>query len=135
MDDIEVSLSKHLNPVYKTKIQFDNLYVDLDDTLLLDEKYINTDVISLIFECKNKNKKVHLLTKHKGNNLNKLLENWGISRIFDSIVKIDKNDRKINYVEDDSILIDDSFSERKEFLNNNKYAFSLDNIKLLQGNI
>jgi hypothetical protein len=133
-NDVEISLSKHLNPVYKTKIHFDNLYVDFDDTLLLNEKYINTDVISLIFECKNNNKKVHLLTKHKGN-LNKLLDNWGISRIFDSIVKIDKNDRKINYVEDNSILIDDSFSERKEFLDNNKYAFSLDNIKLLMGNI
>tara|TARA_R100000152_G_C6774001_1_gene201596 strand:- start:270 stop:1529 length:1260 start_codon:yes stop_codon:yes gene_type:complete len=133
-NDVEVTLSKHLNPIYKTKIQFDNLYVDFDDTLFLDEKYINTDVISLIFECKNHNKKIHLLTKHEGD-LNKLLDNWGISRIFDSIVKIDKNDRKINYVEDNSILIDDSFSERKEFLDNNKYAFSLDNIKLLIGNI
>ena len=58
-NNIEVSLARALIPKYKCNVEYENLYIDFDDTLFLEEKYINTNLIKLIFQAKNKNKKVY----------------------------------------------------------------------------
>ena len=130
-NDIEIALGRALVPKYKTNIEFDNLYIDFDDTLFLDEKHINTDLMKLIFQAKNNNKKVYLITKNKKNNLTKALHTFGISHVFDDILHIQDSDLKINYMNKNSILIDDSFKERQEAIHNDLYAFGLDNFNIL----
>ena len=131
VNDIEVSLGRALVPKYKTNIEYDNLYIDFDDTLFLEEKYINTDVMRLIFQAKNANKNVYLITKNKKNNLTKVLHQFGISHIFDDIIHISDTDKKVKYMKKNSLLIDDSFQERKEAVNNGLYAFGNDAIGVL----
>lgn len=130
-NDIEISLGRALIPKYQTNIEYENLYIDFDDTLFLDEKYINTDLIKLIFQAKNEDKNVYLITKNKKHNLTKALHSFGISHIFDDILHIRDTDKKVNYMTKNSVLIDDSFQERKEAINNGIFAFGNDAINVL----
>lgn len=130
-NDIEISLARALVPIYKHNINYDNLYIDFDDTLLLEEKLINPELIKLIFQAKNKEKKVYLITKNKKFNLAKTLHKFGITNIFDEIIHIHENENKIDYMKINSILIDDSFAERKEAKLAGHYVFSLDNFNIL----
>lgn len=130
-NDIDISLGRALAPKYKTNIEYGNLYIDFDDTLFLDEKYINTDLMKLIFQAKNEGKNVYLITKNKKNNLTKALHTFGISHIFDDILHIKDTDKKVNYIKKNSVLIDDSFQERKEAIGSGIYAFANDAIDLL----
>lgn len=130
-NDIEIALGRALIPKYKTNIEYDNLYIDFDDTLFLDEQYINTDLIKLIFQAKNENKNVYLITKNNNNNLTKTLYAFGISHIFNDIFHIQDTDKKINYMKSESLLIDDSFQERKEAIDSGLYAFGNDAINVL----
>lgn len=134
-NDVEISLGRALVPKYKTNIQYNNLYIDFDDTLFLEEKYINTDLMKLIFQAKNEKKNVYLITKNKKNNLTKALHTFGITHLFDDILHINDSDKKVNYMKESSILIDDSFFERKEAINAGIYAFGLDNLKILEGDV
>jgi hypothetical protein len=132
VNDIDISLARALVPIYKHNIEFDNLYIDFDDTLFLDERYINPEIMKLIFQVKNDNKKVYLITKNKQLNLAKTLHKFGITNIFDEIIHIHENAKKVDYMKQKSVLIDDSFKERKEVIQNGMYALSIDNLKLLE---
>ena len=130
-NNVSVSLAKSLVPVYKLDIDYDNLYIDFDDTLCLEGKYINPDLIKLIFQAKNKKKKVFLLTKNKNLNLVRFLNTFGIFAIFDDIIHINEDDNKVKYIKPNSILIDDSFSERRQAIESGIYAFGIDNFYAL----
>jgi len=130
-NDIEVSLGRALVPRYKTEIEYDHLYIDFDDTLLIEGKYINTDLMKLIFQAKNEGKKVYLITKNKKNNLAKTLHKFGIGHIFDDIIHLKETEKKADFIEKNSILIDDSFRERKEAIDSGIYAFGNDIIDVL----
>jgi len=130
-NDIEISLARALVPIYKHNINYDNLYIDFDDTLLLEEKFINPELMKLIFQAKNQEKKVYLITKNKKFNLAKTLHKFGITNIFDEIIHIHENEKKIDYMKMNSLLVDDSFVERKEAKLAEHYVFGLDNFNIL----
>jgi len=130
-NDISLSLSRTLVPKYAHNIKYQHLYIDFDDTLFLNEKSINTDLMKLIFQVKNEEKNVVLITKNKKNNLVKALHKFGITNVFDEIIHIDATDKKYKYMKKDALLIDDSFQERKEAIDHGMYAYSLDNILVL----
>lgn len=130
-NDIQLSLARALVPIYKHDIQYDHLYIDFDDTLCLNERCINPDIIKLIIEAKNDNKNVILITKNEKRNLTAILHRFGITNIFDEIIHLSQNDDKTIFMKKNSILIDDSFSERKNAITKGFYAFSNDNLNIL----
>lgn len=130
-NDVDVSVGRALTAAYKHNYQFDTLYVDFDDTLFIDEKYINTDLIKLIFQCKNEKKEIILITKNKKNNLANILLKFGISSIFDDIYHLRDSDFKKNYMVKNSILVDDSFAERADVIKSGYQAIGVDGIKFL----
>ncbi len=130
-NDIEISLARALVPIYKHNINYNNLYIDFDDTLLLEEKFINPELMKLIFQAKNQEKKVYLITKNKKFNLAKTLHKFGITNIFDEIIHIHGDDDKTCYMLSNSVLIDDSFVERKNAKRKGFYVFGLDNFSIL----
>lgn len=130
-NDIEVSLARALVPIFKHNINYEHLYIDFDDTLLLDKKFINPELMKLIFQAKNQEKKVYLITKNKKFNLAKILHKFGITNIFDEIIHIHENEKKIDYMKMNSLLVDDSFVERKEAKLAGHYVFGLDNFNIL----
>lgn len=130
-NDIEISLARALVPIYRHQIEYKNLYIDFDDTLLLDEKFINTDLMKLVFQAKNEGKKVYLITKNKKNNLAPILHKFGVTNVFDGIIHLKEDDKKIQFMQKQSILVDDSFQERKLAHLNGSIVFGLDNFYIL----
>lgn len=107
-----LELDRALNNCYKIDLSYDEIYVDYDDTLIIDGK-VNTQLIKFIYQSINNNKKIVLLTKHDGN-LEDELDKYRIRNIFDKIVHIERNDDKYRYVlHKNAIFIDDSYGERK----------------------
>lgn len=108
-----VEMDRALNCVFKYDINFDTVYVDFDDCLIINNK-VNTSLVKFLFDCINRNKKIVLLTKHDGN-IDTSLVQYKLSNIFDEIIHISKKESKSAYISySDSIFIDDSFIERKE---------------------
>ncbi len=126
-----VGVGRALAPVYKHTYSYTALYVDFDDTLYLDESFINTDLMKLIFQCKNRHIPVHLITKNQKNNLNQVLEQYGLINVFSSIIQINPGEKKVAFMETGSMLIDDSFAERKEAIEAGFYALGVDAVNVL----
>lgn len=120
---IEVKIIKNSNSIevdralfsrYITNINYDSVYVDLDDTLIIDGR-ANNYLMMFMYQCLNEGKKIFLLTKHE-DDVYDTLEKYCISKnIFKKIFHISRGEKKSNYIKDsNSIFIDDSFSERYE---------------------
>ena len=93
---------------------FENVYIDLDETILVNGKVSHWAVAFLIQE-RNKGKGIHLLTKSLTRNIDLLLSQLNIIGLFDSISHLDLTEKKSHFMlHASSIFIDDSFSERQE---------------------
>ncbi len=98
---------------YKMNLKYSSLYIDLDDTLILHDR-VNLKVLQLIYQCLSSGKRIHLLTRHRGN-LDQTLQNHRLSSLFDTVTLLPEGAKKSDYIKgENSIFIDDSFSERKD---------------------
>ncbi len=98
---------------YKHDIKYQHVYLDFDDTVIVDGK-INILLMAFVFQCINKDIQVHLITRHK-QVLEETLEKYRIRNIFDEIIWIQDEREKHTYIENkDAIFIDDSHAERKK---------------------
>lgn len=94
------------------KIEFDSVYVDLDDCLIINNK-INTRLIAFLYSCRNKNIPIFLITRHM-NNLATTLNHYRIGELFDNKFHLQNEEPKYTVISHKkAIFIDDSFSERE----------------------
>ncbi|MFA6980565.1 MAG: ATP-grasp domain-containing protein [Ignavibacteriaceae bacterium] len=115
-NDFIVEMDRALDNKYELNIKYDTVYLDLDDSLIIDEQ-LNTELIKFLYQCINKKIKIVLITKHR-NNLKETLKKKRLTQVFDQVIHIDENDEKANYIDNkNSIFIDDSFSERIKIIN------------------
>lgn len=97
---------------FKTDIDYSRVYVDFDDTLTLRGK-VNAALMMFLYQAKNAGKELILLTKH-ARNIDESLRKYAISpALFAEIIHIDQAADKAAHIKPHSILIDDSFAERK----------------------
>lgn len=102
-----ISTKAMINKDYK------NVYIDLDDTLIIDG-YVVPKIISFIYQSIADNKKVFLITRHEYDP-SQTLEKARISpSLFDAIYHIKSHESKADYIEHDSIFVDNYFLERRE---------------------
>jgi hypothetical protein len=100
---------------YINPFKYENVYIDLDDTLIQNDN-INTQLIKFIYQCINKKISCFLITRSKYSPL-EILNKYKISKeIFDEIIHITDNKKKSEFIKNPlkSLFIDDSFSERKD---------------------
>lgn len=112
INDINIKMSRSLDIKCKIELQYNHIYVDLDDTLIVNEK-INHELIGFLYKSINLGKKIILITRHQFN-LQKTLQ---INRLnfFDEVIHIINHEPKSKYIKHfDSIFVDDSFHERNE---------------------
>jgi len=111
-NEYNIELDRCLFNRYKIDYKYDKVYLDFDDTLIINDK-INIDAIRYVYYCKNKGISIILLTKHRYD-LDASLERYGISKsLFDQIIHIDIDDDKLNYLNSEkSIFIDNYFNDR-----------------------
>lgn len=112
--EYELIIDRSLANRYKTNIKFNKVYIDLDDTIILRNK-INTDVVKFIYQCLNNNIKLILISKSLEKDKVGFLKKYKLYDLFDEIIWLDEGDSKADYILDNqSIFIDDSFTQRQE---------------------
>lgn len=131
-----VELDRALDNIYKLSIQYDEVFVDFDDCIYLERKYINYELIGFLYKCISNGKKITLLSKHddaKYGHLSDLLNVLRIKQLFDRVIHLLQHEEKYKYIDNkNSIFIDDSFAERKAVADNcGINVFSLDMIEVL----
>lgn len=98
----------------KISKKFTTLYVDFDDCLLLEDQFLNADLVKLIIQCRNKNVPVILISRHQGDLESRLAE-LAIRPLFSQVIHLTNQESKADYMSDpNGFLIDDSFSERTD---------------------
>lgn len=131
-NDYEIELDRALDNVYRIDVKYDEVFVDFDDCLLLEKKYVNTELVAFLFHCLNAGKKLTLLTHHE-RDIYESLKKIRLENLFDKVIHIDRSHPKSNYIDNkNSIFIDDSYAERSAIAKNVGIpVFGLDMIKHL----
>lgn len=127
-----VKMDRTLISRYEIDYDYKSVYFDLDDTLIVDNK-VNLNAIRFLYQCKNKDIPVYLLTKH-ANTVEHTLQNHSIDKsLFRRIIHLNEHEEKSYFITDiRPILIDNAFSERLEVNNALKIpVFDVDNIEVL----
>lgn len=108
-----VTMDRTLIGRFEIDYDYNTVYFDLDDTLIINQK-VNLNAIRFLYQCKNKGINVFLLSKHEGD-IEQTLERFSISpSLFLSILHINPEENKYLYItEKRAIFIDNSFNERK----------------------
>jgi len=113
-NSFEIEMDRALGNSFRMNIEYDSVYVDYDDTLIVDGK-INTQLVRFLYQCVNKGVRLLLLTRHNGD-IKDRLACIRMGSLFDEVIHIDKNEPKSKYIKGNAIFIDDSFMEREDVL-------------------
>ncbi len=109
-----VTVDRALHNVFKLDIEYDEVYMDFDDTVIV-KGSVNTTVLSFIYQCVDKKIPVILLTRHETDIIADLKAYRIYPELFDKIVCLPRSERKIDHVKPakKALFVDDSFAERK----------------------
>ena len=96
---------------------FASLYVDLDDTLILNGS-VNTQILELVKHVRASGGRTAVITRHRGDP-HATLRGFGLEQFFDEVHHILGGAPKPSFIDQrlNSVLIDDSFSERLACIN------------------
>jgi hypothetical protein len=109
----DVVIDRPLSNRYTHDLHYGAVYVDLDDTLLVRGK-VNTDLVAFLFQCVNEGRRVVLLTRHR-QDIDATLRSHRLSGLWDEVIVVPDGEPKAEFIQEpDAILIDDSFSERRD---------------------
>jgi len=114
INNVKLTLDRCLKNRFFLDYDYDIVYLDLDDTLVIHGR-INIEIISFLFQCINQKKKIVLISKFLGEDIRAHLKKWRVLELFDDIVWLPEGESKASYIPHDrAIFIDDSFSQRLE---------------------
>lgn len=94
---------------YTLDYEYDTVYVDYDDTLIVNGK-ANAELMHFLYQCKNEDKNICIITRNMG----LLLDHRIDMNLFNNIIRVPRYHNKSEFMNVRSIFIDDSFKERKE---------------------
>lgn len=111
--DRPIVMDRALVPTYRIGIDYDTVYLDLDDTLLINGR-VHGPAIRFAYACVDNGKRLVLITKH-ASDLQNTLERYRISpRLFDDIIHLKEGEHKRDYIASaNSIFIDNAYAERR----------------------
>lgn len=127
----DVEIDRSLINRYRYNIKYTKVYVDLDDTLIMNGK-VNTQLIRFLYQALNENCKIILISKSV-ENVKSVLRKWRMDGLFDEVICLKKDDSKAEHIDPKgAIFIDDSFSERESIFEKHKIpTFDCSMIELL----
>ena len=120
--DVKIDVGKNVDNIdralinrYKCSVTYDSVFVDLDDTLIINGK-VNTDLIKFLYQCKNNDIDIFLISKNQMM-LHKLHRYNIPQQLFSDMFIVMPDESKVDYIsisksKFNPILIDDSFRER-----------------------
>ncbi len=109
-----VVVDRALHNVFKLDIDFDEVYMDFDDTVIVHDR-VNFDVLRFIYQCVEKKIPIILLTRHETDIIADLKARRIAPELFDDIICLPRSERKIDHISPSkkALFVDDSFAERK----------------------
>lgn len=114
INTVPVTLDRCLKNRYRLDYDYDMVYLDLDDTLVIHDR-LNIELIGFLFQCINQKKKLILISKFLGEDIRAYLKKWRVLELFDEIIWLPEGDSKALHIPHSrAIFIDDSFSQRLE---------------------
>lgn len=121
-----------LSNVYRLGLDYDTVYVDLDDTIIVDGK-VNPEVMAYLYQCQNKNIRIIVISRHRGDEISYLKQFHIDVSMFEEIIHLDDPKLKSDCIRyEKAIFIDDAFRERYDVsLRKNIPVFDLDCISAL----
>lgn len=109
-----VTVDRTLISRYKLDYEYDTVYFDFDDTLIVNGK-VYLPAIRFLYQCKNEKKTVILLTKHPTDIYADLKRSCIAKTLFDRIIGIAPQASKAAYINPRrAIFIDNAYAERNE---------------------
>jgi ATP-grasp in the biosynthetic pathway with Ter operon len=125
-----LTMDRALANKFKSDLTYRNVYIDLDDTILIHNK-VHLPAVSFIYQCRNRNIPVHLVTRH-AQSLEQTLANHGLTNLFTNIHHLTGNEPKSSVInQPDAIFIDDSHSEREDARQKAVAVFAVDMLPML----
>lgn len=98
---------------FRLSLEYDEVYMDLDDTLLVDG-LVNAEAVRFLYQCLNRGVRLVLVTRHTIRPED-TLAHFRLLGLFDEIVWFQDNESKASAIRTDrAIFIDDSFAERAD---------------------
>ncbi len=112
-----IEMDRALGNTYKTSIQYDEVFVDLDDCLVINDR-LNLVLLAFLYQAIGEKKKISLITRHH-KNVEETLSYYRLQCLFDRVIHIkDEKRAKSSYIDcEASIFIDDSHREREDVKN------------------
>lgn len=131
-NDLPLTVRRRLHSSYDMAIEFDTVYVDYDDTIVIDGK-VNAQLMQFLYQCRNRQKTLVLLTKHAGDLAAHMARFCVPVSLFHQVWHLRPGDRKSEFMtEARAILIDNLFSERRDALLERKIpVFDVDAVESL----
>jgi carbamoyl-phosphate synthase large subunit len=126
-----LELRKYIMPYYKATIEYDTVYVSLEDTLLLPRNTVNLELIKLLFQANNDHKKVILLTTTPKACVRNILRSLRLQSVFDGIHHVKRQSEKVSMMKGSAILIDQNQKTRAQAIKKGFCAFELENLEIL----
>ena len=108
-----VQLDRCLYNRYKAALVFRRVYIDLDETLIV-EKHVHERAMAFLYQCRNCGIQIVLLTKHR-HDVRETLSTCGISeRLFEDIIQITDSQEKWSFINPEgAIFIDNYWFDRR----------------------
>lgn len=127
----EILLDRAFISRFEADIEYDNVYVDFDDTIVVNGR-VNGMLMMYLYQARDKGKKLFLLTKH-AKDIETSMKRYAICpELFSEIIHIPQDGDKTQFIMPRSVFIDDSFAERKRVSENcGVPVFDLDMIESL----
>jgi hypothetical protein len=113
-NQFDINLDRCLFNRYFLSIDYSNIYVDFDDTIVVNGK-VNDMIMQFLYQSVNSGKRIILITRH-GGDINESLLRYRISKnLFDEIVCLKPSEEKYVFIKPhQSIFIDNYFPDRKK---------------------
>lgn len=119
VNDFDIEMDRALTNRFKTDLDYTDVFVDLDDTLIVNGK-VNHELVAFLYQNINDGKRISLITRHAGD-LDATLSKFRLTQIFDRVIHITDGSSKADYIDvERAVFIDDSFMERKAISRNIK---------------
>lgn len=108
-----IELDRALDNRYRVDIDYDHVYVDLDDCLLVRGR-VNHQLVGFLYKAVGEGKRITLITRH-ADELPETLRRHRIEGLFDEVLHLMQGERKSAHITPvNAIFIDDSFAERQD---------------------
>lgn len=110
----EVEMFRSTTNYFRYSFRYSRVYVDLDDTLILNG-CVNADLVRFLYAALARGKQLFLITKHAKQPAETLMAHRLSPSLFDEIIHVPEDALKSEYIEPgDSIFIDNWYRERRE---------------------